>query len=157
MEQAQCYLTFEGVVGTGMFGWHLHRLPGRPSRPSGGAHAPRRGPARPRARAGRPPGAGRALFHDADVELELLLALLLPALEPAAEDLQEGGASSEGGEAGDGPHHTSPCSPGPPVPRRGAAPYSGSDCTITAASRRSVVISRMRLALIGPLLTIKTE
>ena len=45
---------------------------------------------------------GVALFHDADVELELLLALLLPALEPATEDLQEGGASSEGGQAGDG-------------------------------------------------------
>lgn len=43
-----------------------------------------------------------ALLQDADVELELLLALLLPALEPAAEDLQEGGASSEGGKAGDG-------------------------------------------------------
>jgi hypothetical protein len=37
---------------------------------------------------------GVALFHDADVELELLLALLLAALEPAAEDLQEGGAPS---------------------------------------------------------------
>src|SRR5688500_20117584 len=48
---------------------------------------------------------GVALFHDADVELELLLALLLPALEPAAEALQEGGASSEGGEAGDGAVH----------------------------------------------------
>src|SRR5688500_8910074 len=48
---------------------------------------------------------GVALFHDADVELELLLALLLPPLEPAAEDLQEGGASSEGGEAGDGAVH----------------------------------------------------
>jgi hypothetical protein len=45
---------------------------------------------------------GVALFHDADVELELLLALLLPALELTAEDLQEGGASSESGEAGDG-------------------------------------------------------
>src|SRR5688500_19095914 len=48
---------------------------------------------------------GVALFHDADVELELLLALLLPALEPATEDLQEGGASSEGGQAGDGAVH----------------------------------------------------
>ena len=39
-----------------------------------------------------------ALFEDADIELALLLALLLAALEPAAEDLQEGGASSEGGD-----------------------------------------------------------
>ena len=46
-----------------------------------------------------------ALFHDADVELELLLALLLPALEPAAEDLQEGGTSTEGGETGDDAVH----------------------------------------------------
>lgn len=43
-----------------------------------------------------------ALLHDANVELELLLALVLPALKPAAEDLQEGGASSKGGQAGDG-------------------------------------------------------
>lgn len=35
---------------------------------------------------------GVALFHDAGVELELLLTIVLPALEPAAEDLQEGGA-----------------------------------------------------------------
>src|SRR5215210_8289969 len=48
---------------------------------------------------------GMALFHDADVELELLLALLLPALKPAAEDLQEGGASSEGGQPGDDTVH----------------------------------------------------
>jgi len=48
---------------------------------------------------------GVALFHDADVELKLLLALLLPALEPAAEDLQEGGASSEGGQASDDAVH----------------------------------------------------
>src|SRR5688500_9884036 len=46
-----------------------------------------------------------ALFHDADVELKLLLALVLAALEPATEDLQEGGASSEGGEAGDDAVH----------------------------------------------------
>ena len=44
---------------------------------------------------------GVTFFQDADVELELLLALVLAALEPAAEDLQEGGASPEGGEAGD--------------------------------------------------------
>jgi hypothetical protein len=45
-------------------------------------------------------GAGRDLLQD--IELELLLALLLTAPEPAAEDLQEGGASSEGdGQAGD--------------------------------------------------------
>src|SRR5829696_2550364 len=48
---------------------------------------------------------GVALLHDPDVELELLLALLLTALEPAAEDLQEGGASSESGETGDGAVH----------------------------------------------------
>jgi hypothetical protein len=48
---------------------------------------------------------GMAFLHDADVELELLLALVLPALEPAAEDLQEGGASSEGGQAGDDAVH----------------------------------------------------
>src|SRR5688500_19662859 len=46
-----------------------------------------------------------ALFHDADVELKLLLALVLAALEPATENLQKGGASSEGGEAGDGAVH----------------------------------------------------
>jgi hypothetical protein len=36
---------------------------------------------------------GVALLQDPDVELELLLALVLAALEPAAEDLKEGGAS----------------------------------------------------------------
>ena len=44
---------------------------------------------------------GMALLQDPDVELELLLALLLPALEPAAEDLTGRRHSSEGGEAGD--------------------------------------------------------
>jgi hypothetical protein len=34
--------------------------------------------------------------------LELLLALLLAALKPAAEDLQEGGASSDGRQCGYG-------------------------------------------------------
>lgn len=48
---------------------------------------------------------GMAFLQEADIELELLLALLLAALEPAAEDLQEGGASSEGGQAGDGAVH----------------------------------------------------
>jgi hypothetical protein len=38
-----------------------------------------------------------AFLQGANIELELLLALLLPALEPAAEDLQKGSASSEGG------------------------------------------------------------
>jgi hypothetical protein len=42
---------------------------------------------------------GVALFQDTDVELEFFLTLLLPALDPAAEDLEEGGASSDGGEA----------------------------------------------------------
>ena len=37
---------------------------------------------------------GMAFLQDTDVELELLLAFLLAALEPAAEDLQEGGAAS---------------------------------------------------------------
>jgi hypothetical protein len=44
---------------------------------------------------------GVALLQDPDVELELILALVLAALEPAAEDLQEGGASSHGGNGGD--------------------------------------------------------
>ena len=44
---------------------------------------------------------GVAFFQDAHVELELLLALVLAALEPAAEDLQEGGAAPEDGKAGD--------------------------------------------------------
>lgn len=44
---------------------------------------------------------GVTLFEDSDVELELLLALVLAALEPAAEDLQEGGASADGGDGGD--------------------------------------------------------
>jgi hypothetical protein len=35
-------------------------------------------------------GAGVALLQDPDVELELLLVLVLAALELAAEDLQEG-------------------------------------------------------------------
>jgi hypothetical protein len=42
-----------------------------------------------------------AFLQNADIELELLLALLLATLEPAAEDLQEGGTSAEGGQAGD--------------------------------------------------------
>jgi hypothetical protein len=44
---------------------------------------------------------GVAFVQDADVELELLLVLALAVLEPAAEDLQKDGASSEGGQAGD--------------------------------------------------------
>src|SRR5688572_22959184 len=44
---------------------------------------------------------GVALLQDPHIELELLLALLLAALEPAAEDLQEGGASPDGGDGGD--------------------------------------------------------
>jgi hypothetical protein len=43
------------------------------------------------------PAKGVALFQDPDVELELLLALVLAALEPSAEDLQEGGAAADGG------------------------------------------------------------
>jgi hypothetical protein len=75
-------------------------LPGRPTRPCGAAYALRRGPAGPLARAGRPPGwRRRGLPRGCAGRAELLLALLLPALEPAEEDLQEGGASSEGGEA----------------------------------------------------------
>jgi hypothetical protein len=37
-------------------------------------------------------------LQDRDVKLELLLALVLAALEPAAEDLQEGGAPADGGD-----------------------------------------------------------
>jgi hypothetical protein len=68
---------------------------------------------------------GVALFHDADVELELLLALLLSALEPAAEDLQEGGASSEGGETGDCAVHELAHAGGPrPALESSAGTYS---------------------------------
>jgi len=44
---------------------------------------------------------GVALFQDPDVELELLLAFVLAALEPAAEDFEKGGASSNGGQGGE--------------------------------------------------------
>ena len=42
-----------------------------------------------------------AFLQDLVIELELPLALVLAALEPAAEDLQEVGASYDGGEGGE--------------------------------------------------------
>ena len=55
----------------------------------------------PPARVDTPPAAGHALFQNLNVKLKLLLTFLLAALEPAAEDFEEGGAAAHRGEAGE--------------------------------------------------------